>query len=340
VPQTTLNYLDPATLAAIGSLELRARLIVEGLMTGMHRSPYQGFSIEFAQHRAYTPGDDIRHLDWKVFGRTDKLYLKQYQKETNLDFIVLVDSSGSMSYSGGMVGKDSPAGAGGRSAAKAIRWRKYDHAASIAAAMCYLALRQQDRVGLVLFGDRMRAATRMSNSHDHWRSVAEALSAEPVDDPATLAAALRGGHGKDVAVRRTDLARLFDEVLGKLRQRSLMVLISDLFDDPANLERGLARLNHQRHDLIVMQTLDAAELQFPFRSSSEFVGLEGEGRVGLDPAALRKEYLAALKQHIERCEQITRRFQFDHVLVNTSEPLGAPLSHFLARRSAMMARGR
>jgi len=145
----TINYLDPQILAAIGSLELRARMVVEGLMTGMHRSPYQGFSVEFAQHRQYAPGDDIRHLDWKVFGRTDKLYLKQYQKETNLDLVLLVDGSGSMGYS------------------SQESWSKYDHAACIAAAMAHLALRQQDRVGLVLFTDQIRTATRLSNSRDH-----------------------------------------------------------------------------------------------------------------------------------------------------------------------------
>src|SRR5689334_10111656 len=160
----TRNYLDPQTLAAVGSLELRARMIVEGLMTGMHRSPYQGSAVEFAQHRQYAPGDDIRRLDWKVYGRTDKLYLKQFQKETNLDLVVMVDTSGSMAY-----GSDHAAGRG-------RTWRKYDHAASIAAAMAYLSLRQQDRVGLVLFAGQVLQVSRMSNAHDHWRTLVEMLA--------------------------------------------------------------------------------------------------------------------------------------------------------------------
>lgn len=313
---TATNYLDPQTLAAIGSLELRARMIVEGMMTGMHRSPYQGYSVEFAQHRQYAPGDDIRHLDWKVYGRSDKLYLKQYQKETNLDLVVLVDNSGSMGY------------------ASSEAWSKYDAAASAAAAMCYMALKQQDRVGLVLFDERITASTRMSNSHDHWRAVVESLSAGAPGTPG-----VPGGEpqGED---HPTDLARVFDETLGKITRRSIIVLISDLFDDPAALERGLARLHHRRHDLIVMQTLDPAELSFPFRSPSDFHGLEGEGRLGLDPAALRKAYLQIIQEHVDQVKQITSRFRFDHLLLDTSQSLGPVLSHFLAQRAALAGRRR
>jgi len=314
-----VNYLDPKTLAAIGSLELRARLVVEGLMSGMHRSPYQGVSVEFAQHRQYTPGDDIRHLDWKVFGRTDKLYLKQYQKETNLDLVILVDQSGSMAYSSHM-------------GSRQHLWRKYDHAACIAAAMAYLALRQQDRVGLVLFTDRMRTATRLSNSHDHWRTIVETLT-----DAAPALMDVTGHMGDD---KTTDLARLFDETLARTRQRSIIVLISDLFDEPAALERGLARVQHRGHDLVVLQTLDPAEVSFPFRTPTDFVGLEGEPRLGLDPAALRKAYIEVMLEHQRQMLAVTRRFRFDHVVLDTSEPPGPALSRFLAHRSAMVDRRR
>lgn len=314
------NYLNPRTLAAIGSLELRARLVVEGLMAGMHRSPYQGVSVEFAQHRQYTPGDDIRHLDWKVFGRTDKLYLKQYQKETNLDLVILVDQSGSMAY-------------GSHGGSGVDVWRKYDHAACVTAAIAYLALRQQDRVGLVLFSDRIRTATRLSNSHDHWRTVVETLTdaAPPPTDPADQA----GGDDKT-----TDLARLFDETLARTTQRRIIVLISDLFDEPAALERGLARVQHRGHDLVVLQILDPAELAFPFRTPTDFIGLEGEGRLGLDPAAVRKAYMQIMSEHQRQILAVTRRFRFDHVLLDTSEPPGPALSQFLAHRSAMAERRR
>ena len=321
--KSNTDYLDPATLAAIGPLDLRARMIVEGLMTGMHRSPYQGFSVEFAQHRQYAPGDDTRFLDWKVYGKTDKLYLKQYQKETNLDLLVLVDVSGSMAYD-----------SGARSTKRDVRvWRKFDHAASLAAAMTHLALRQQDRVALSLFDDQPRRATRLSNRQGHWRTIVEALSSvDPQPSPMNLADSAENVPG------RTDLINVFDRVAAKLTQRSLIVLISDLFDDVEGLERGLARLHHRRHDVIVLQTLDPAELTFPFRSPSQFLGMEADGRLQLDPAALRGAYLETLEAHLGQVEQACRKFRFDYLLINTGESLAPPLSHFLAKRAARIAR--
>ncbi len=337
--QPAINYLSPQTLAAIGPLELRARMIVEGLMTGMHRSPYQGISVEFAQHRPYTSGDDLRYLDWKVFGRTDKLYLKQYQKETNLDLVVMVDASGSMAYGSSSTSQ--------QKAASDKPWRKYDHAASLAAAMCYLALRQQDRAGVVLFSGKVLQATRMSNAHDHWRSIVELLATTTPETPRAedreLAREkkLAGSERSTATLTRpaapagTDLARVFDQMLARLTQRSLIVLISDLFDAAESLDRALARLHHRRHDLIVLQTLDHAELEFPFRTPADFEGLENDGRLGLDPAALRKAYLEALGNHQRHIEETTRRFRFDYLMLDTSEPLGAPLAHFLARRASV-----
>lgn len=327
----THNYLDPRTLAAIGPIDLRARMIVEGMMTGMHRSPMEGVSVEFAQHRQYTPGDDTRFLDWKVYGKTDKLYLKQYQKETNLDMVVLVDVSGSMRYSStrGLIATGSPRAADGN------RWSKYDHAASLAAAMCHVALRQQDRAAVVTFSDSIGVATRLSNANSHWRTIVEALSsAEPLD----LGGLGEVTPGEDAPPPRTNLGRMFDQAVARLNRRSLVVLISDLFDDTAVIERGLARLKFRRHDVIVLQTLDPAELEFPFRGPSQFVGLEAEGRMNLDPQALRTAYLDALQKHLAQVEKITRRFQFDYMLLNTSEPLGPALSHFMARRGATMGK--
>ena len=291
-------------------------------MQGQHRSPHQGFSIEFAQHRQYTPGDDTRFLDWKVYGKTDKLYLKQYQRETNLDMLILVDVSGSMGY-----GRP-PMAMGGR------LWRKFDHAATLAAAMAHLALRQQDRVGLMLFSDQVKQATRMSNARDHWRAIAELLGGvEPETTSETAASET------DESAAGTDLARVFDQVLAKLTQRSLVVVISDLFDaDETALERSLARLHHRRHDVIVFQTLDHAELEFPFRRASEFVGMEAEGRLPIDPVALRRGYLEALRRHLDAVEEVTRRFRFDYLTLDTSAPLGPPLSHFLARRAAAVGK--
>lgn len=324
------NYLDPQTLAAIAPIDLRARMIVEGLMQGLHRSPYQGFSIEFAQHRQYAPGDDTRFLDWKVYGKTDKLYLKQYQRETNLDMLVLVDVSGSMAFSSGLGHEEDD----NRPALRT--WRKFDHAAALAAAMAYLALRQQDRVGLVLFSDRVKLSTRLSNARDHWRTVAEALATVQLDTHESPAEAMRDAED---APRFTDLRRVFDQVTAKLTQRSLIVLISDLFDhDEHALEQSLARLHHRRHDVIVLQTLDHAELEFPYRKASELIGLEAEGRLPIDPQALRQGYLDALKRHLRAVEEVTRRFQFDYLTLDTSQSLGPPLSHFLARRASAVGK--
>jgi uncharacterized protein (DUF58 family) len=334
MPSThTPNYLDPRTLAAIGPIDLRARMIVEGMMTGMHRSPMEGVSVEFAQHRQYTPGDDTRFLDWKVYGKTDKLYLKQYQKETNLDMVVLVDASGSMRY-GSTRGT---VATGSKRVGSGLRWSKYDHAASLAAAMCHLALRQQDRASVVLFTDEVKAATRLSNSHDHWRTIVNALSSAEsleVGEPGGVSGEDEPGPG------RTDLSRMFDQAVARLNRRSLVVLISDLFDDIQAIERGLAMFKFRRHDVIVLQTLDPAELDFPFRSPSQFLGLEAEGRLNLDPRALRESYLQSLRGHLDQVEEVARRFRFDYALLNTSEPLGPALSHFMARRGAAIGKKR
>jgi len=298
-----VDYLHPDTLAQVAGIELRARLIVEGLMTGMHRSPYQGYSIEFAQHRQYAPGDDLRHLDWKVFGRTDKLYLKQYQQETNLDLALIVDASGSMAY--------------GSPTRRGESWRKFDHATAAAAALAYLALHQQDRVGLIVFADRVLDRARPSGSHGQWRAVINALTAQPVDRP-------------------TQFRRVVDESLSVLTQKSLVVVISDLFDETgeAGLNSALARLRYRGHDVIVLQTMDHQELAFDFRVPTRFLGLEDEGRIDLDPKALREAYLEALQRHIDEVREVTRRYGYDHALVDTSQSLGPVLSEVLARRAA------
>ena len=360
LPADPARYLHPSTLAAVGSIELRARMIVEGLQVGMHRSPMQGFSVEFAQHRPYTAGDDTRFLDWKVYGKTDKLYLKQYQKETNLDMVLLVDSSGSMAYGsrsdGAMKGQSDEEsqrpsfwrrlwGSPGSVTSSLRRsvaapWRKFDHAAALAAAMSHLALRQQDRVALTLFSDAARRATRLSNASDHWRSILGVLGNATLDESREMddLDPSRASEGEDNLPGRTDLLRLFDTVNATLIHRSLVVLISDLFDSPSHLERGLAKLKHRRHDVIVLQVLDPTELEFPFRSPSDFIGLEAEGKLALDPAALRQDYLDALQTHLRAVERAARKFGFDYLLLDSSQSVGPPLSHFLAKRAAMLAR--
>ena len=329
----TPNYLDPQTLAAIKSIELRARMIVEGLMSGQHRSPQQGISVEFAQHRPYTAGDDTRFLDWKIFGKTDKLYLKQYQQETNLDLVLLLDCSGSMGYTS--LTADRPGWT--------ARWSKWNHGCCVAAAMANIALRQQDRVSLTLFADAVVGGCRLSNASNHWKTIAQRLQQTQLvggggDDGGAETGPggrglLEGGWGG-----RTDLGGVLDRVLSGLQRRSLVVLISDLFDEPAALESGLARLRHRRHDLLLLQVMDPAELTFGFRDLSEFAGLEGEGRLPVDPAALRKAYLAVVEEHLRGVESAARKFDYDYALLRTDEALGPPLSHFLARRASLIGK--
>ncbi|MBI1369702.1 MAG: DUF58 domain-containing protein [Planctomycetes bacterium] len=306
VQHSAIDYLHPQTLSAVEGIELRARHIVEGLMTGMHRSPYFGYSVEFAQHRPYTPGDDLRHLDWKVFGRTDKLYLKQYQQETNLDLMLLVDASGSMRY-------------GTKMGRRNQQWRKFDHATSIAAALSYLALQQQDRTGLIVFADKLLEVVRPSNARGQWRTIVKALSGQPVE-------------------AQTQMSHVFEQVISKLTHRTLVVILSDFFDDAAHVGAGLARLHYRRHDVMMLQTLDHAELTFPFATPQRLLGLENEGKLDLDPKALREAYLDELHQHIRALREEARRYRYDHELIDTTQDVGPPLSHFLARRAARLKR--
>lgn len=317
-------YLHPQTLARLGTFELRAKMIVEGVMSGMHRSPYQGFSVEFAQHRPYVPGDDIRHLDWKVFARSDKLHLKQYQQETSLDLMILLDASGSMRY--GSRAFEEASGAGhSLSPDGRAHWSKFDHATAVAAALAYITLRQGDRVGLTIFADEIRAAVKRSSAQGTWRQIVGALAthyqATAHDSP-------------------TDIARVVDQALAKVSNRCLIALISDLFTDPEEVRAALARVRHKRHDVIIFQVLDRAETEFDFADAAPFEGLEGEARLRVDPRAIRAGYLRAMNSHLEAVEKIARGFGFDYQRVSTHDWLGPPLAAFIARRNAQMKRSK
>jgi len=209
----TEDYFHPETLARLSTFELRAKMVVEGIRSGMHESPYRGVSVEFAEHRQYVHGDDIRHLDWKVFARSDKLHLKQFEQETNLDVVVVVDSSGSMNY--GTFARKVETG-------EDHTWTKFNHATMTAAALAYLALTQRDRVGLAVFADAVRALVSRSSSTGHWRKIAEALNTHPVEE-------------------QTSIGRSMDQVLGKVTNRVLMVVISDFFEDLEQIRTALAR---------------------------------------------------------------------------------------------------
>ena len=294
------KYLDPRTLARISSLDLRARLIVEGLMTGMHRSPYQGASVEFAQHRPYVAGDDIRHVDWKVLGKTDRVYLKQYIEETNLHLICVVDASESMGY--GTVGAESV-------------WSKYDHATAIAASLSYMAIQQQDSVGLAVFDREMKKYLKPSNSPAQWKTITHELTLVP-------------------RIAKTGTGHVLDQLAEKLTHRSLIVILSDFFDDLAGIQQGLRHLRYKKHEMMVFQVLDPMEIDFPFEDVTLFKGLEQSGELLTEPRALREGYLEQLRQFTDELKKMCRGMHVDFTRMNSGESLDVSLSNFLATRSA------
>ncbi|MBM4099754.1 MAG: DUF58 domain-containing protein [Planctomycetes bacterium] len=309
------QYLAPETLAQLGPFELRAKRIAEGVMSGMHRSPYQGLAVEFAEHRQYAAGDPVRHIDWKVFGRSDKLYLKRFQQETNLDIHVLVDCSGSMRY-GSLGTKD---GWGGTRTGKPATWTKFDHATAAAAAMAFLGLSQRDRVSTEMFAGSTVAATRCSNAQGHWRSIVRCLATNPVDGKA-------------------DLGRAVDALLARAPHRSLMVLVSDFLLPQAMVRDSLARLRHCGHDAILVRVLDRQELSFDALDDAPFQGLEGEPALEVDARSVREAYLEVLAEDERALERMVRGFGFDLVRLDTHESVGPALAALLARRD-MLFRG-
>ncbi|UCD75488.1 MAG: DUF58 domain-containing protein [Phycisphaerales bacterium] len=312
------QYLAPETLVQLAPFELRAKMIIEGVMSGMHRSPYQGMAVEFAEHRQYAVGDDLKHLDWKVFGRTDKLYVKRYQQETNLDVILLVDASASMTFGSMVV----PRGWGRTTVGGAGRpWTKYDHAAALSAAIAYICLHQQDRVGLYVFADGLKTILERTSVHDQWRRVVAALS-------------------RETAEAATDIVKTTDQVLGRVTNRALFVIVSDFFEAAESVRHSLARFRHQRHDVILLQTLDRQEMRFAFNQAAPFEGMEAEGTLQVEPRALREAFLEAISGHCNTIARAARSFGFDHQLLDTHQSVGPTLAYLLARRDAFLRRSK
>ncbi|MSR29486.1 MAG: DUF58 domain-containing protein [Phycisphaerales bacterium] len=311
-PLRAEQYLAPETLAQLASFELRAKMVAEGAMNGHHISPRQGAAVEFASHRQYTSGDGVRHLDWKVFARSDKLYIKQYQQETNLNLAILVDGSASMQY-GTLLTKT---GWGGTKAQQGTnRWTKFDHATAIAAALSFLALSQRDRVGVGVFGDGIRVGVRRSSSQDHWRSVVRCLSTEP----------MRG------VVNWTKVA---DQALSQNHDRTLFVILSDFLSPLDQIRGALARLRHRGNDAILGVVLDHEEIDFGMDIEAPFEGLEGEGILSIDARTIRDAYRATMEQHLQALNRLARGFTFDSAVFDTHKSVGPVLAALLARREA------
>jgi uncharacterized protein (DUF58 family) len=298
-PRNPAPTVDPKVLEKIAGLDLKAKLIVEGYVAGLHRSPFRGVSVEFAEHREYVPGDDLRFLDWKVFGRSDRLYVKRYEEETNLEAHLVIDGSESMAYRSASEGGPS----------------KFDYARWGAAALAYLITQQQDSVGLVLFDERVREALPALSSGSHFRTVIARLEAA---QPAS----------------KTGLGRALIEAGEAVKRRGVVLLFSDLLDDEREMLRGLRHLRTRGHEVVVFHVLAKDEVTFPFERMTRFVGMESLGDMLADPSALRHAYLEEVDGFRRRLRRTCLSNRIDLVEVTTSDQLGVVLAAYLAKRAA------
>lgn len=290
-----LRYLDPAILQKIGSLELIAREVVEGLRVGQHKSPLQGFSTEFAQHRQYVPGDSMRSIDWRVYAKTERYYVKLYEAETNFTANLLLDASRSMHYGSGAVTK--------------LEYAKY-----MAASIAHLIVEQSDSVGLAVFDDELRDYVQPKGSKSIIRDIAEHLE-NVTPEP------------------RTNIAALLNEFAQRMKRRGFVMLFSDLFDNVEDFLSGLNHLRFRGHNVTVFQLMDPYELEFPFGGTVKFKGLEMEGIISTQPKRIREAYLSEVRHFLRQIRSACERNRIDHVLVDTSRPVDVVISEYLLRRS-------
>lgn len=290
------RYLRPEVTTRIRRLELKARRVVEGFLSGMHRSPYFGQSIEFLQHRQYTRGDEIRHIDWKVYARQDRLHIKQYEEETNLRLTLLVDRSASMAYGEGEL-------------------NKFDYSASIAACLGYLALRQKDATGLYTFDTDVRGTIPAKSNQQQLPRILSMLDSVGADG-------------------RTDLTRVAKQVAQGIPRRGLVIIISDLLGVD-NLMEGLRVLRQRGHDVALFHVLHDDEMDFQFNGATRFEGLETEDFLNCNPRALREGYLEALEEFLNNTRRACGRLSIEYMQVRTSAPLDAVLAKFLATRQLL-----
>jgi uncharacterized protein (DUF58 family) len=288
------QLLDPQTISRAEALGLQARYVVEGYMAGEHKSPYRGFAIEFAQHREYTHGDDTRHLDWKVLGRTDRYYIKQYEQETNYVANVLLDGSESMKYGSG-------------------KMTKFEYGKQIAACLAYLILHQRDAVALGIFDQMMRDySPRSDNRSTIHRLMARLAAFQPM--------------------QQTGIATVLHDMANQIRRKGLVIVISDFFDDEQKVLEGIQHLRFGGNEVICFHVMDPYELEFPFTGLVEFEGLEQIPKLMTRPAEIRKSYLREVQAFRDRLREGCEKNQSHYVLVNTSEPLHEILSAYLGFR--------
>ncbi|MGC4031970.1 MAG: DUF58 domain-containing protein [Tepidisphaeraceae bacterium] len=300
------SHLSPDVLAKITPLGLRAQRVVEGTISGLHRSPLHGVSVEFADYREYAPGDDLKRLDWRAFARSNRYFIKQYEEESNLRCTMLLDASASMKYAG-------------RHAAMS----KFDYAATTAASLAHLLVKQRDAVGLSLIDKEQRAWFRPAATQANLTKIIDALSVAKPD-------------------RETELSVAMNSVAGQIANRGLVVILSDLLTDLDAFYTALGRLRHGGHEILVFQILDTDEIELPFQDSVMFHDIEGKEELFAEPWAFRKQYKEAMLAFIEDVRKRCHFANIDHLLLTTDAPLDTALSHYLHRRqrTGSAAKGR
>ena len=292
---TDKNYFDPKVLAGISNLALRARWVVEGLMSGVHRSRAKGFSVEFEEHREYSPGDEIRRIDWKAFGKFDRYFIKEYEDETNLRAYLVLDASASMNYASDGISK-------------------FDYACTLTASLAYLILKQQDSAGLVMFSDRIEAFIPPRAKRDYLTQILHALE--------------NRGPGGD-----TNVGKILEEIAGQVKRRGLIVLISDLLDDADAILKGLRHFRFKGNDVIVFHLLDQAELDLPFEGNILFEDLEAANlQVIADPRAIRSTYQQVVQEFIGNIRKQCHDSAIDYQIISTATPLDRALASYLRWR--------
>lgn len=294
--------IPPHRLMGIARLDLIARHTVEGVLAGKHPSPFYGSSVEYADHRPYTIGDEIRSLDWKLLAKTDKPYVKLFEDQTNLRCTILLDTSRSMRFRGGE---------------EAARLTKFDYAATLAAALAYLMLRQNDAVGLALFDHKLRDYIPPRSTAAHFRHLLERLEASPIHE-----------HSR--------MAPVMHALAGRIKRRGMILLLSDLLDDPDAMLHAIGHFRHRGHEVIVFHILDPAELAFPYDRLTRFRDLEGHGMIIADPAVIRKGYRQRLDAFLSKVKRGCHERRADYVQALTDTPWDVMLNAYLAKRNRLM----
>jgi uncharacterized protein (DUF58 family) len=294
----SLKYLQPAVVAQLANMELRARLVVEGFITGLHKSPYHGFSVEFTEHRQYMPGDEIKHIDWKAYGKTDRFYIKQFEEETNLKSYLIVDASRSMDY------------------ASKGNLKKFEYASYIAAALSFLMIEQRDAVGLILFDEGIRVSLPPRAARSYLKEILKELeSAQPANKTGTSAS--------------------LNLIAEQIKRRGLVIVLSDLFDKPESVMTALKHFRHKGHEVVVMQILDPLERSFAFDGDAIFKDLETQEELMTQPWHIQKAYQQSMQEFLDFYKRQCRDNNIDYVLLDTSTPFDKALFEYLNKRKRM-----